>query len=1600
MNEISWKTIKTLFKDNPEILVKHHLQSYNDFFEKGVINIFKNSNPLRFYTNLNKDIQKYRYECNMYFGGKNGDKIYYGKPMIYDKTNNDSRQHYMYPNEARLRNMTYAFTIHYDLEVEYTLLIDNNSGKSGMDGYDEKKISKTYEKIYLGKFPIMVKSDLCILKGLTKEAIFNLGECRNDFGGYFIIDGKEKVIISQEGRADNILYIKEDVDDKYSHAAEIRSVSEDSSKPIRTLSVRMVKEQPTRRNNNIVVNVPNVRKPVPLFILMRALGIISDKEIIETCLLDLEKYDMYVDLFRPSVYDAGNIFTQMSALKYMATFTKGKTVQHILDILMNYFLPHIGEGNFRSKALYLGYMVKKMLMVYKKHEKPTNRDSYSSKRIEISGMLIQQLFREYFSIEQKNIYLKMDKEYYYKGNDKNYQDMDFLSLLDNNLNKFFSERHVEKGFKKGFKGNWGAEAHTKRIGLVQDLNRLSFFWYMTLLRKTNLPIAADGAKIVAPRLLNGTQYGYLCPIHSPDGGNIGLHKHLSTSTHITSGCSIKPFLNYLRLMGIKILEECSLNYLSKATKIIINGNWIGVTIDPIKIVNLMKYHRRNNIIDIYTSISFNPLKKEILIWTDAGRVTRPLFYMLNKDDDVLSFERDNVLVKFDQNKLNWNEFVYGFLNTQKKTNGCNIENINNKIPNLMKNASIVEYIDAQEGESMVLAHSQLTRDAFKENNVTHCEIHPSLILGVMANQIIFPSHNPYPRNAFSCGQSKQAVSLYNTNFNNRIDKTALVLNYGQIPLTKSRLLDYATNEQHPYGENTIVAIMCYSGYNVEDAIIVNEGALKRGLFRTTYYNSYESHEEKIDVGDAQEDSFFLNPLNENMIGLKSGYDYSLLDQEHGIIKENSVVTDKTILIGKGTKQLGSEKTVFLDSSVKPKKGQVGYVDKSFITQNEEGKRLAKVRIRAERIPAIGDKFCSRAGQKGTIGIILREQDMPTTKDGLIPDIIVNPHAMPSRMTIGHLVETLTSKAACVMGSFSNCTAFESKGPKHELLGKILSEAGYHKSGCDYLYNGMTGEQLESAIYIGPTYYLRLKHMPKDKINYRARGPRTVLTRQTVQGRANDGGLRIGEMDRDCLIAHGMNQFIKESMLVRGDEYFMAVCNNSGCVAIYNESKNLFLSPMCDGPIKFVGNLDNTLNIVNVSKYGRDFSVIRVPYAFKLLMQELQTMNIQMRIITDKNVNHLESMKKSDNVFNLTKQSLDSVLNNTNNIIKQNVIRPYPLKEIKQKISDIQQPTGLDDGVWDDSDSTSFPIYLPGSLDEEESIKPLIEGNIPLKQGELPASALSKEQLETEIKNGRVVLNLWEPIFLNHFVRWIKNTKEDIILEKFPLINAYDNLSEEEKKYTYWNNKNTFLDDIKNKWRKSLIKVSKEEFKEYIEKVYRISQQYDRTEIIWDEGVEKKDPPPRDEKGNPVGWRYKSPKDHYGEFPESPWDKKDLKKEDVEKTLKDDSNTPSQEKLDKLPEGIDLEKEGLDPEKDIVEEDMESSVDSDYSGEIDEETGLEKIQIGGKVFLEVEEPPEIKITRKTLNDDVDEKELQLLNTDINEEIKEEEKKDDDIKKVIK
>ena len=1262
MDSISWNLIDKYFKDNPYNLVAHHLDSYNDFFSKGIFQIFRENNPIRFIEReeeikSKKNSEVLPKECRLYFGGKNGDKLYFGKPIIYDDTSleegNKPYPHYMYPNDARLRNMNYGITIHYDVDVEFSYTKDNGEKIEEM---------KTFEKIYLGRFPIMLHSNLCILKGLSSEARFNMGECRNDYGGYFIIGGKEKVIVSQEKFADNMLYVRKyKKDDLYSYSCEIHSVSEDSSKPIRYTSAKIIAPDSSYSNNQIVIDVPNVKKPIPLFILMRALGIISDKSIIEYCLLDLEANSNMIDLFIPSIHDANNIFTQQIALEFISKFTKRQTVTAVQEILMNYFLPHVGEDNFLNKAYFIGFMVNKLLRVFSQKEAPTDRDNFKFKRVETSGSLIYDLFREYYLIQNRNIFLKIDKEFYYHSG--KYR-INFVSLIEDNLKELFKDRLLEDGFKKGFKGNWGADVNTKRLGLVQDLNRLSWFTYISHLRKINLPLDPT-AKIVGPHLLHSTQWGIIDPVDTPDGSNIGLHKHISISTSITNGFSSYPIIKWLRAnTPLKLLNECKPNMLASSTKVFVNGNWIGIIDNPVHSTNIIKLFRRNGIIPVFTSISFSYESNILYIYTDNGRLTRPIFYRDMKIENngkitynKLSYDHGSIKDILDSRKYTWNQVISGF--EKKNDTYFNVRNnilydVNtlypgyNSLENLLeffeKNRAIIDYLDTSEEENALICTRPI--DIKSNKYYTHCEIDPSFILGVMGNSIIYPEENPYPRNCFSCGQSRQAVSVYHSNFQMRMDKMGVVLNYGQTPLVKSRYLEYINHEEQPYGVNTIVAIMSYTGYNVEDAILINEGSVKRGIFRTTYYTTYESREESSKVSGSSVNTFFSNIESKpNVKGIKDGFDYSKLDK-YGLVKENTEIDDRIVLIGEVTTS-PDQKGSYIDNSVTTKKGQLGFVDKSFITEGEEGFRIAKIRIREERLPAIGDKMASRAGQKGTVGIIIPEEDMPFTADGVRPDLIINPHALPSRMTIGQLTECLFGKVCSMYGGFGDSTAFEIKGPNTELYGKMLTDVGFHSSGNQLLYNGMTGERIQSEIFIGPTYYLRLKHMVKDKINFRSKGPNTALTRQPVQGRSNDGGLRIGEMEKDAVIAHGASKFLNDSFMKRSDEYYMAICNISGCVAVYNSSLNLFLSPFVDGPLIFHEGLDNKqLHLENISRFGRNFSILRIPYSLKLLIQELLVMNIQMRFITEDNIDQFVTMSYSNNINKLLhkrNEDLDKVI---------------------------------------------------------------------------------------------------------------------------------------------------------------------------------------------------------------------------------------------------------------------------------------------------------------------------------------------------------------------
>ena len=1113
----SWTVVEQFLNQS---VVEHHVSSFNQFVLEDIPRIIKERNPVVFMRDpLDKDTTFN--QLHLYFGGRDGTQLRYESPGLF-------------PNEARLNDRTYQFGLYANLAVEYII---------PLRGKEERTLVELGE-VFLGNLPAMLHSKMCVLGGMPRDARFAMGECRNDPGGYFIVDGGEKVVMPQETRASNMVYVRDVHDDKYTFTVEVRSESEHASKMARKTLVGIVADVPSMKRGQMVVSIPNVRHPIPLFIVMRALGVVSDKAIMDMCLLGSTELQSH---FLASVHDAGKVFTQATALDYIRLFVKERTSESVLFILANYLLPHVGTPedpgfSFMDKAYYLGFMVRSMLAVVAGEELPTDRDSFKHKRIVLSGTLLADLFKEYFNKQQKQILAQLAHEYAGRAGART--EVFKTLLVPATFQRYFQETPLENGFRKAFKGSWGSEAYTKKVGVVQELNRLTFLSMVSSLRKCNLPLDPT-AKMRGPRLLHTSQWGLIDPFDTPDGGHIGLQKSLALTTRISVGQSRKSVMDLLASnlpMHVARITSCSCADLAVLTKIFVNGAWHYSTAAPAALVAFLVHARRETRLNEFTSVSWVVRENAIYIYTDAGRPQRPLFFV--------------------------------FADETRRRLSCDVVKAWT-----LGEPGLVEYLDTAEAETSLIAISRTDMGP----RHTHLEIHGCLMLGVLGNLIVYPEHNPAARNLFSCSQSKQAISVYHTNHQNRMDKMGVVLNYGQTPLVKSAIYPYVTHEEHPYGVNALVAIMCYSGYNTEDAVIFNQASVARGMFNLTYYSCYDARETP--------ESLFTKD-----VPLRPGQDASQLD-DTGLLPEETPVTDETVVIGLST------------GGVLPKRGQLGVVDRTYMTSGVPGTRLAKVRVREPRTVDIGDKFASRAGQKGTCGILLREQDMPFMPDGRRPDLIINPHALPTRMTIGQLVECLVGKVKLHTGAFGDCTAFDAPGDKVRDYGVLLSRCGYHPSGTEIMYNGFTGEQIEAAIFVGPTFYMRLKHMVKDKVNFRSTGPMTALTRQPVQGRANDGGLRLGEMERDGVLGNGMTHFIQDAFMHRSDAYTTTIDTASGMLAL--KTRDTVMSQVLDGPVQF----DATSELDSGARHSTSYATLRVPYSFKLLMQELQTMNVQMRLVT-------------------------------------------------------------------------------------------------------------------------------------------------------------------------------------------------------------------------------------------------------------------------------------------------------------------------------------------------------------------------------------------------
>ncbi|KAK8934248.1 DNA-directed RNA polymerase II subunit RPB2 [Platanthera zijinensis] len=577
--------------------------------------------------------------------------------------------------------------------------------------------------------------------------------------------------------------------------------------------------------------------------------------------------------------------------------------------------------------------------------------------------------------------------------------------------------------------------------------------------------------------------------------------------------------------------------------------------------------------------------KELRLYTDYGRCSRPLFIvekqrLLIKKKDIRSLQQRETPDE------GWHDLVAkGF----------------------------IEYIDTEEEETTMISMTindlvnarQNPEEAYSET-YTHCEIHPSLILGVCASIIPFPDHNQSPRNTYQSAMGKQAMGIYVTNYQLRMDTLAYVLYYPQKPLVTTRAMEHLHFRQLPAGINAIVAISCYSGYNQEDSVIMNQSSIDRGFFRSLFFRSYRDEEKKMGTLVKEE---FGRPNRENTMGMRHG-SYDKLDDD-GLAPPGTRVSGEDVIIGKTSpiaqddSQGASSRYTLRDHSTSLRHSESGMVDQVLLTTNADGLRFVKVRMRSVRIPQIGDKFSSRHGQKGTVGMTYTQEDMPWTVEGITPDIIVNPHAIPSRMTIGQLIECIMGKVAAHMGKEGDATPFTDVTVDN--ISKALHKCGYQMRGFETMYNGHTGRKLTAMIFLGPTYYQRLKHMVDDKIHSRGRGPVQILTRQPAEGRSRDGGLRFGEMERDCMIAHGAAHFLKERLFDQSDAYRVHVCEKCGLVAIANLKKNSFECRGC--------------------KNKTDIVQVHIPYACKLLFQELMSMAIAPRMLTKEEEKPVKKRRK-------------------------------------------------------------------------------------------------------------------------------------------------------------------------------------------------------------------------------------------------------------------------------------------------------------------------------------------------------------------------------------
>jgi DNA-directed RNA polymerase subunit B len=1111
-SEDAWSLLASYFKEIG--LVRQHLDSFNTFLEDTLQQIVDETKKII------PDIPDFF----IVFG-----KITVEEPQVREA---DGATKSITPLEARIRELTYASKIYLEMTP---VTIDERTQRPH---YNETI------NTYIGKLPIMLKSSRCPLSKMnTPEEFIKIGEDPSDPGGYFIINGTERALVTQEDLAPNRILIEEaSKSSSATHIAKVFSTTHGFRAPV-TIE--------RRKDGSVRVSLPSVPGKIPIAILMRALGLNSDRKIFEAISDNPEiqkELIPIIDIASVIEVTSDPDKSMLNALDYVGKRvavgqTREYRIKRAQQILDRYLLPHIGyESEDRiKKAFFLGQMTQKVLELALDLRRPDDKDHYANKRLKLAGDLFTSLFRVSFLNLARDIKYQLERTAV-RGRRPNIKTAVRADVITERI------RHALAT------GNWvGGKA-----GVSQLLDRTNYISTLSHLRRIISPLSRSQPHFEA-RDLHPTQWGKICPAETPEGPNCGLVKNLALTALISVGTNEKKIETDLYDLGVIPIEE--VEEVSGKTKIYINGKLLGVHPNYKPLIETIRMKRRRGDLNSNVNIAYYPDSLELIINCDAGRTRRPLLVV---EQGKLRLTKDDV-EKIKSNEIQWNDLIA---------------------------RGLIEYFDAEEEENAYIAMAE--RDLTPEH--THLEIAPAAILGITASLIPFPDHNQSPRNTYEAGMAKQALGIFAANFHLRLDTRGHLLHYPQKPLTTTRAMDIVGFDKRPAGQNFVIAIMSFQAFNIEDALIMNKASVQRGLARSTFFRSYETEERKYPGG--QLDRFEI-PEKE-VRGYRAAEAYRHLASD-GIVEAETEVGGGDVLVGRTSPPRFTHPYDDFDDLSQPQRRETssnmrhsekGIVDTVIITETLDGNKLIKIKVRDLRIPELGDKFASRHGQKGILGLISPQEDMPFSADGISPDLVINPHAMPSRMTLGQMFEGCLGKVAAAVGHVGNATPFEVEDMDD--LQQQLVDNGFDYGGRETLYNGVTGERYDVAIFTVVVYYQKLHHLVADKIHARARGPVQILTRQPTEGRAREGGLRFGEMERDCLVGHGAAVLLKERLLDESDKTQILICEKCGLLGIYDRNRDRPYCPIC----------------------GQDslISTVTCSYAFKLLLQEMMSLGLAPRLI--------------------------------------------------------------------------------------------------------------------------------------------------------------------------------------------------------------------------------------------------------------------------------------------------------------------------------------------------------------------------------------------------